>query len=293
MNRCSRPFGGVLVGVGLALLAFELPAMAADLPLKAPAAKTVYDWTGFYLGGHVGYGGGSFGPGTNPLPEQGVFFPHSITGVIGGYQAGYLRQLSSHVVLGIEADASFTGPLDVPALIPAPFHTTIDYVGTVRARAGYASGTLLAYVTGGFAWGHSHININDAPGAIVSSPGQNQLGWTAGAGVEFAVSGNWSAKLEYDYTDLARRTYDLSGFGLPAVNVDPNIHLVKLGLNYRFGDPAMDRARRSENRRCENRASGIDRLERARADHLSSDRLSRVPLALCRAQQSAGQRTGA
>ena len=236
MNRCSRPFGGAFVGVGLTLLAFELPAMAADLPLKAPAAKAVYDWTGFYLGGHVGYGGGSFGPGTNPLPEQGVFFPHSITGVIGGYQAGYLRQLSSHVVLGIEADASFTGPLDVPALIPAPFHTTIDYVGTVRARAGYASGTLLAYVTGGFAWGHSHININDAPGAIVSSPGQNQLGWTAGAGVEFAVSGNWSAKLEYDYTDLARRTYDLSGFGLPAVNVDPNIHLVKLGLNYRFGD---------------------------------------------------------
>ncbi|TMJ62508.1 MAG: cell envelope biogenesis protein OmpA, partial [Alphaproteobacteria bacterium] len=236
MNRCSRPFGGVLVGVGLALLAFELPAMAADLPLKAPAAKTVYDWTGFYLGGHVGYGGGSFGPGTNPLPEQGVFFPHSITGVIGGYQAGYLRQLSSHVVLGIEADASFTSHLDAPALIPAPFHTTIDYVGTVRGRAGYASGTLLAYVTGGFAWGHSHININDAAGAVVSSPGQNQLGWTAGAGVEFAVSGNWSAKLEYDYTDLARRTYDLSGFGLPAVNVDPNIHLVKLGLNYRFGD---------------------------------------------------------
>ena len=236
MNRCSRPFGGVLVGVGLALLAFELPAMAADLPLKAPAAKTVYDWTGFYLGGHVGYGGGSFGPGTNSLPEQGVLFPHSITGLIGGYQAGYLRQLSSRVVLGIEADASFTSHLDAPALIPAPFHTTIDYVGTARGRAGYASGTLLAYVTGGFAWGHSHININDAAGAVVSSPGQNQLGWTAGAGVEFAVSGNWSAKLEYDYIDLARRTYDLSGFGLPPVNVDPNIHLVKLGLNYRFGD---------------------------------------------------------
>ena len=120
MNRCSRPFGGVLVGVGLALLAFELPAMAADLPLKAPAAKTVYDWTGFYLGGHVGYGGGSFGPGTHPLPEQGVLFPHSITGLIGGYQAGYLRQLSSGVVLGIEADASFTSHLDAPALIPAP-----------------------------------------------------------------------------------------------------------------------------------------------------------------------------
>ncbi|MFL6815855.1 MAG: outer membrane protein, partial [Bradyrhizobium sp.] len=220
MNRWSRSFAGVLVGASLTLLAFELPAMAAELALKAPASKTIYDWTGFYLGGHVGYGGGSFGPGTNPLPEQAVLFPHSITGVIGGYQAGYLRQLSNHLVVGIEADASFTGPLDVPALIPAPFHTTIDYVGTVRGRAGYASGTLLAYVTGGFAWGHSHININDAAGAVVSSPGQNQLGWTVGAGIEFAVSGNWSAKLEYDYVDLARRTYDLSGFGLPPVNVD-------------------------------------------------------------------------
>jgi high affinity Mn2+ porin len=65
---------------------------------------------------------------------------------------------------------------------------------------------------------------------------QNQLGWTAGAGVEFAVSGNWTAKLEYDYINLARRTYDLSDAGLPSVNVDPSIHLVKFGLNYRFGD---------------------------------------------------------
>src|SRR5205809_2086555 len=130
MNRCSRPFGGVLVGVGLALLAFELPAMAADLPLKAPAAKTVYDWTGFYLGGHTGYGAGSFGPGTNPLPEQGVFLPHSLTGLIGGYQAGYNRQLPNNIVLGVEADVSFTSPLDRARLIPAPFDTAFDYFAT-------------------------------------------------------------------------------------------------------------------------------------------------------------------
>jgi high affinity Mn2+ porin len=54
--------------------------------------------------------------------------------------------------------------------------------------------------------------------------------------VEFAVSGNWSARLEYDYVDLARRTYHVSDFGLPDVNVDPRVHLVKLGLNYRIGD---------------------------------------------------------
>jgi high affinity Mn2+ porin len=212
------------------------PAIAADMPLKAPALTAVYDWTGFYVGGEIGYGGGGFGPGTNPRPEEGAFFPHSVTGFVGAFDSGYLRQFSNRVVLGIEADASFPSPVDSTALTPAPFNTTLDYVGTVRGRAGYAFGTLMPYVTGGFAWGHSHVDINDSAGHIFSSPGQYQTGWTAGAGVEFAVSGRWSARLEYDYIDLARRTYDLSGFGLPSINVDPNINLVKFGLNYRFGD---------------------------------------------------------
>ena len=136
----------------------------------------------------------------------------------------------------------------------------------------------LPYVTGGFAWGHSHVDVNDADGSVISSPGQTQFGWTAGAGVEFAVSGNWSAKLEYDYIDLSRRMIDLSAFGLPGVNVDPNIHLVKLGLNYRFGDTPPWVAPDSG----KDRAAGIDRLERARANHLSALGLSLVPLALCR-----------
>jgi high affinity Mn2+ porin len=236
MNRSTRSWERVVAGVGLSLLALDSAAAAADLPLKAPAFKAVYDWTGFYLGGHFGYGGGSFGPGTNPLPEQGVVFPHSITGLIGGYQAGYNRQFPNRVVLGIEADASFTSPQDAPAVMPAPFHTTLDYVGTVRGRVGYAFGTLMPYLTGGFAWGHSRVELNDSAGNVVSSPGQTQAGWTAGAGVEFAVSGNWSAKVEYDYIGLSRRMYDLSDFGLPGITVDPSIHLAKLGLNYRFGD---------------------------------------------------------
>ncbi|HEX7561901.1 MAG TPA: outer membrane beta-barrel protein, partial [Bradyrhizobium sp.] len=215
---------------------FDGPAIAADMPLKAPVLKAVYDWTGFYVGGAVGYGGGNLGTGTNALPEQGAFFPHSSTGFIGGFDVGYLKQFQSHVVLGIEADASFTSPVDSTALTPAPFNTTLDYIGTVRGRVGYAFGTLMPYMTGGFAWGHSHVDINDGGGSIVAAPGQYQSGWTAGAGIEFAVSGNWSARLEYDYIDLAHRTYDLSGFGLPGLNVDPNINLVKIGLNYRFGD---------------------------------------------------------
>ena len=236
MNRCNRSWERIIASVGFGMLMFDAPAMAADMPLKAPVLKAVYDWTGFYVGGAVGYGGGSLGAGTNALPEQGAFFPHSSTGLIGGFDVGYLKQFPNHVVLGIEADTSFTSPVDPAALTPAPFNTTLDYIGTVRGRVGYAFGTLMPYVTGGFAWGHSHVDINDSGGSIVASPGQYQSGWTAGAGVEFAVSGNWSAKLEYDYIDLAHRTFDLSGFGLPGLNVEPNINLVKVGLNYRFGD---------------------------------------------------------
>jgi len=231
------------------MLALVDPGAAADLPLKAPARKSVYDWTGFYVGGHFGYGDASFGPGTSPFPLQGVVFPHSATGLIGGFQMGYNRELANDLVLGIEADASFTSPTDQPALAraPAPFNTTLDYVGTLRGRIGYAFGRWMPFITGGFAWGHTHININDDPasgGGIISSVGHYQPGWTAGLGLEFAVSGNWTAKLEYDYVDLSRQAYDLSGFALPGVNVEPRIHLAKLGLNYQFGDtpwkPAAD-----------------------------------------------------
>src|ERR1700738_1978786 len=236
MGQVMRKIGG---GIGVVLATCSL-AIAADLrtnlSTEAPVRSVIYDWTGFYLGGHVGYGGGSLGPGTHPLPEQSVFFPHSVTGLIGGYQARHHRQLANHVVAGIEADASFTSPVDGPALTPAPFSTTLDYVGTVRGRIGYAFGTLLPYVTGGFAWGHGRVNFDDGGGSALKLHAQNQPGWAAGAGVEFAVSGNWTAKLEYNYIDLARRTYDLSAGGFPSINVEPKISLVKFGLNYRFGD---------------------------------------------------------
>jgi len=229
---CERLLGRAALGT----LALGGPAGAADLALKVPAYATVYNWTGFYLGGHVGYGDGRLGPGTNPLPEQGTFFPPTITGGIGGYQAGYNHQLANRMVFGVEADATFTSPADVPRIVPAAFHGTIDYTGTLRGRVGYALGTWMPYVTGGFAWGHSNVRINDADGNVFSTPGQYHTGWTVGAGAEFAWSGNWSAKLEYNYIDLARRLYDLNAFGLPGLSVDPNVHLLKFGLNYHFGD---------------------------------------------------------
>ena len=100
-------------------------------------------------GGHVGYGGGSFGQAPIRFPSRASCLQRHRPD--GGYRRATAGSLSSGVFLGIEADASFTGPLDVVAVSDAPFHTTIDYVGTVRGRMGYAFGTLLPYVTGGLA----------------------------------------------------------------------------------------------------------------------------------------------
>lgn len=227
------------VGTGAVLAACSCAAAAdlpATLPIKAPMRSAVYDWTGFYLGGHVGYGGGTFGPGTNAIPDQAVFFPHGATGLIGGFQAGYNLQLPNKVVLGVEADVSFISPIDRAKLAPAPFNTTFDYFATARGRVGYTIGTWLPYVTGGLAWGQTRVNINADDGSLVDFRQATHLGWTAGIGIEMAVGGNWTAKVEYDFIDLARRTYGLSDAMLPDLNVDPKVHAIKVGLNYRLGD---------------------------------------------------------
>lgn len=214
-------------------------ASAADLSkaqlTKAPVAG-VYNWSGFYVGGHVGYGGGSLGADTHPILNQAVVFPSTVTGLTGGYQVGYNMQLPENWVIGAEADITFMSPIDQPSVSIAPFHTTLDYAATARARIGHAFGAVLPYMTGGFAWGRSRLNIETGDGSVLSSRSHTQLGWTAGAGVEIAVGGPWTARLEYNYLSFARRTYDLSDRLLPNVDIDPKLHMVKVGLNYKFGD---------------------------------------------------------
>ena len=227
----------IAAGAALGAAAFGTPVSAADMAVKSPAMNAaVYNWTGFYVGGHVGYGDGSLGPDTNPLPLQGVFFPHTVTGGIGGFQVGYNHQFANRFVLGVEADATFVGPIDLPRRRLGPFNSSIDYVGTVRGRAGYSFGTWMPYINGAYARGHSHVRVNDAARNVISEPGPNQTGWTVGAGAEFALSGNWTAKLEYDYVDLSRRTLGLNDFGMPGVSIEPRLQMLKFGLNYQLGD---------------------------------------------------------
>lgn len=227
-----------LAGAALGVFALDGIAVAADLPVKArlQPAQPAYDWSGFYLGAHVGYGDAQIGRNANALPAQGVFLPPSPTGIIGGYQGGYNRQFSNNLVLGIEVDATFIGPTDTARVGNEPYHTTFDYFATARGRVGYAIGTWLPYATAGFAWGKTKLNVLDTDGNIFSTDQKDHVGWTVGVGVEAAVGSNWTAKLEYNYIDLNRQTYGLEGFGLNPVEVDPKIHAIKLGMNYRLGD---------------------------------------------------------
>jgi high affinity Mn2+ porin len=228
----------LLSGIALGTLSLHAPVFAADLrlPVKAQPPVFHYDWTGFYVGAHTGYGAGSFGPEANPLPLQGVVFPHSLIGLIGGYQAGYNVELANRVVLGGEADITFTAPPDQPAVTPTPFNTTFDHFGTARGRIGYAFGPLLPYATAGLAWGRTRLTINDADGEAIDQKAHLQYGWAAGVGLEFAIGRNWSGKVEYETTALGARTFALDGQPPTTIGVDPRLHLFKMGLNYRLSD---------------------------------------------------------
>lgn len=207
---------------------------------KAPLMASRFDWTGFFIGGHVGYGWGRLGSDANPILHQGLIFPASVTGVVGGYQAGYNYHLPNNVVLGFEVDVSFLSPPDQKATGTHPFGTTLDYFGTARGRIGYAFDAVMPYVTGGAAWGQIKVNSNDIDGNAFRSNHSTSLGWVAGAGIEYAIDHRWSAKLEYNYIDLASRTFIPSNGSV--VNVEPRLQTVKLGLNYRIDAPASGAA---------------------------------------------------
>ena len=198
--------------------------------------------------------------------------------MIGGYQAGYNWQLTNSVVLGVEADVSFGSPVDIPRLAPAPFNTTINYIATGRGRLGYAMGTWMPYVTGGVAWGSTHVGLNDFGAIVPPKRYLTHVGWTAGLGIEVAVGGNWTAKAEYDYVDLARRTYDLDRCWPAACQCRSERPPVQARAELPpVGNPALGRAPRSH---AAKRASRTGELECSRPDHGHHAGLSAHAIAL-------------
>ena len=227
------------VGAFVALASVSSTVLAADLPqrpiYKAPLYNPapVFSWTGFYVGAHAGYGWSHF-TGADPTGLGGG--DADAKGFLGGAQLGYNYQFSNFVV-GLEGEYSFSNVKIETPLFGGTLSLKNDYFITAAARLGYAFDRALLYVKGGAAWTRDKWAGNDGIGGTVSG-NFNRHGWLLGAGLEYALWNNWSAKLEYDYMRFGSITELLTATGTLAVtgpvDVKLRTQMIKLGFNYRF-----------------------------------------------------------
>jgi outer membrane immunogenic protein len=202
-------------------------ALAADLPralppTKAPAFVPGYSWTGFYAGINGGYGwGNSNWDGFATEPD--------VRGGMVGATAGYNWQTGA-LVFGAEGDIDWSNLRGSFASLACPggCETQNNWLGTVRGRVGYAFDRIMPYATGGLAVGDIKANVTGLPGTSTTN-----AGWTAGGGIEAAIVGNVTAKLEYLYVDLGSLNCSTLACGLPT-DVDLRSNVVRGGVNLRF-----------------------------------------------------------
>jgi high affinity Mn2+ porin len=234
------------------------PALAAEGPMPVKASWQAplvqpYDWTGFYAGFHLGYAwGNSNWSGPSNLSSSLDLFQsfNTFKGVgsfFGGVKLGYDYMLPNHFVIGIQADASFpswpnlngisiggTSILISPMNGLESYSETVLDSGTLRGRIGYAPGSWLVYATGGFAWTYNQLTLTQLASGTTDIPFLWRLGWTAGAGIEFAVAPNWTASVEYLVTRYGNSTVMFPNAGEQFTS-DFFQQQLRVGLNYRFG----------------------------------------------------------
>lgn len=231
MNRIVAAALLSFVAAGHALAADMEPPMPppgppAPPPYYAPVpVPPIYNWTGFYLGANAGYGFGNSnwtaaGTSIGSFNTSGAL----VGGTIGGnFQAG-------PAVFGIEGDADWSNLTGTnnSALCGVGCQTQSNFLGTVRGRVGYGLDRVLLYGTGGAAFGNVQAGFSGGPFSST-----NAVGWTAGGGVEFAITPRLTAKVEYLYVNLGTGQCT-TACGGTAINVKLNENLVRLGVNYKF-----------------------------------------------------------
>ena len=219
-------------------------AGAADIlsnPLFNPQPTLVQNWSGVYLGGHVGYAwdhrdASIFSP-AGALLATGSTSADSMT---GGGQLGFNYALTRQWIVGVEADISGANlhSTSVGASGFGQRDSKIDVFGTVRGRLGYAWDSLLLYGTGGFAWADEEIvrtqqigTVNGATPGTVEKASAIGTGWAAGGGLEWMFMPNWSLRAEYLHLDIGTKLFS---FPLSRQRIEGNarIDIARVGLNY-------------------------------------------------------------
>lgn len=242
----------------LAMTVLSGQAFAADAIVSAPEPAPVQDiatfnWSGAYIGAHAGYGWGKTRDVDHPRPAD---LPEKKPkGGLGGIQAGYNWQFDNNVVLGAEADVSFGSikkDWDGRTInVHSPYYTKdeIGVHGTVRARLGYAADRFLPYITGGLAWADMKhtlgcdnsrpaITTNCAVTNFETKKSKTSVGYVVGAGLEYALTDNWTVKGEYLFTDLGKNKVTIVDPNYPNFHSERNFKTrfneVRIGVNYKF-----------------------------------------------------------
>jgi len=214
---------------GLLAVAVASPSFAADMPRKAaPYYVAPFSWTGFYVGINGGYGWG-----TSNWTNASVSGSTKPKGGLAGGTIGYNLQ-TGNWVWGLEGDIDASwlkGSDNTAGGICGGVNgceTKNSWLATGRGRIGYAWDRFLPFITGGAAFGDVKMTPNSG-----ASTSKSKLGWTAGAGVEYAFMGAWSVKGEYLYVDLGKSTCGAATCGVDT-DVTFKASIVRLGVNYRF-----------------------------------------------------------
>jgi outer membrane immunogenic protein len=262
-----------LVVASACLLVATLPtASAQDRSLKtkivAPAAAaaplaTSYSWTGFYLGVSAGLNGGNYqykpvevealSAGEPQEPTQNRI-RNSASGSVFGVQGGYLYQLTTNFVLGVEADYNWTdyrssmaaseiASVTISGSSASTAESEVSKLrgggfGTLRGRVGYAFGPVLPYITGGVALGRTSFlfaeGAEEAGQPPIAKRGRTTWGYTLGAGLEYAITPALRFKTEYLYTSFAN--FQAVGLENTSFKLGTHFNMVRVGLNYSFGN---------------------------------------------------------
>jgi outer membrane immunogenic protein len=257
------------LNAGLASLTLiTSPAIAADLAARAPVYKAppapyATSWTGCYFGANAG-GGWANRTGdrdeinvNNAVIAAGTGVPVTMgtpsSGAIGGGQLGCNYQ-TGQFVFGVETDFQGSGIRGSSSISTVPGggndptngtgSEQLDWFGTLRGRAGFTPmNNLLLYGTGGLAYGGVKDNatllfIPPADGSYAGSASQTKVGWTAGAGAEYALTRNWSVKLEYLYVDLAATDVQMMDPTRPGQSINYRFqhhdNIARIGVNYKL-----------------------------------------------------------
>lgn len=215
----------------------------AALACQPALADSVRPWTGCYVGGHAGGLWGKTDHGVDGLPVQPAYQRDvTFSDFTAGAHLGCNYQISRWV-FGVEGDLNWT-PLDDrievynDALTIQTYRDKMDRYGTVRGRIGVAEGRWHAFATAGIAFSNLEMSFNRFnidTGILDKFPRKGGSGWVAGAGLEYSLSQDWFARVEY-----LHHRFDggllLSELGPYYVRAnEPHVHVVRFGIARRFG----------------------------------------------------------